>query len=57
MSAENIKELKEYAEFIGMNPDFYDISEQVYNGKAETVLTWYIDKEHTQELESHYRLD
>ena len=57
MSTENIKELKKYAEFIGINPDFYDISEQVYNGKAETVLTWYIDKEHTQELESHYRLD
>lgn len=57
MSEENIKELKKYAEFIGMNPDFYDISEQVHNGEAETVLTWYIDKEHTQVLESHHRLD
>lgn len=51
MSRENINKLKRYAEFIGINPDYYDICEQVHNGQAETVLTWYIDKEHTQGLE------
>lgn len=57
MSQENINKLKKYAEFIGVNPDYYDIGEQVYNGQAETVLTWYIDKEHTQELEHHIYKD
>lgn len=57
MSQENINKLKKYAEFIGINPDYYDIGEQVYNGQAETVLTWYIDKEHTQELEHHIYKD
>lgn len=57
MSQENINKLKRYAEFIRINPDYYDIGEQVYNGQAETVLTWYIDKEHTQELEHHVYKD
>ena len=57
MSQENINKLKRYTEFIGINPDYYDIGEQVYNGQAETVLTIYIDKEHTQELEHHIYKD
>ena len=57
MSQENINKLKRYAEFIDINPDYYDIGEQVYNGQAETVLIWYIDKEHTQELEHHVYKD
>lgn len=51
MSKENIDKLTNYAKTIGFK--FYDIGEQVYNGIPETVLTVYIDKEHTQELE-HY---
>lgn len=57
MSQENINKLKKYAEFIGINPDYYDIGEQVYNNKPETVLTIYIDKERTQELEHHVYKD
>ena len=55
MSLENINILEQYAKNIGFK--FYDIGEQVYNGKAETVLTIYLDKECTQELEHHIRLD
>lgn len=55
MSLENINILEQYAKNIGFK--FYDIGEQVYNGKAETVLTVYLDKECTQELEHHIRLD
>lgn len=55
MSAENIKKLKSYAEAIGFR--FYDIGEQVYNGVPETVLTIYLDKERTQELEYHVYKD
>lgn len=55
MSAENINKLTEYAETLGFK--FYDIGEQVYNGRAETVLTVYLDKECTQELNHYYRLD
>lgn len=55
MSQENIIKLDSYAKFIGFR--FYDIGEQIYNNKAETVLTVYIDKEHTQELETHILYD
>lgn len=51
MSQENIKKAQVYARFLGVR--YYDIGEQVYNNKPETVLTIYIDKEHTQELEHH----
>lgn len=51
MSKENIDKLTKYAKFLGVK--FYDIGEQVYNGVSETVLTIYLDKEHTQELEHH----
>lgn len=55
MSAENIKKLKNYAEVIGFR--FYEIDERVYNGIPRTVLTIYLDKEHTQELEHHIYRD
>ena len=55
MSIENINKLRDYAETIGFR--FYDIGEQTYNGKPETVLTVYLDKEHTQELEHHIYQD
>lgn len=55
MSQENIKKAQVYARFLGVR--YYDIGEQVYNGQAETVLTIYIDKEHTQELEYHVYKD
>lgn len=51
MSQENIDKLKRYAESININPEYYDIGEQVYDGQAETVLVVYADKEHTQELD------
>lgn len=55
MSIENINKLINYAKTIGFR--FYDIGEQVYNGTPETVLTIYLDKEHTQELEHHVYKD
>ena len=55
MSIENINKLTNYAKTIGFR--FYDIGEQVYNGTPETVLTVYLDKEHTQELEHHVYKD
>lgn len=55
MSKENIDKLNDYAKVIGFR--FYDIGEQVYDGIPETVLTVYIDEEHTQELEHHVYRD
>lgn len=55
MSLENINKLEQYAKTIGFK--FYDIAEQIYNAKQETVLTVYLDKECTQELEHHVRYD
>ena len=51
MSQENIDKFKKYAKLIGISPDYYDIGEQDYEDKSETVLVVYADKEHTQELE------
>lgn len=55
MSKQAIEYLTNYAKFLGVR--WYDIGEQRYNNKDETVLTIYIDKEKTQELEHHIVLD
>lgn len=42
---------EKYAKTIGFR--FYDIAEQYYNGRNETLLIVYEDKNHEHELEVH----
>lgn len=37
--------------------EYYDIAEQVYNNKPETVLIRYADEDHTTEIEKHVIYD
>lgn len=55
MSIINYIKLDEIAKTL--NYEYYDIAEQVYNNRAETVLISYADPDHTIELEKHIMYD